>query len=83
MGIFISADGYKAYYDGQEKRHREDGPAFIYGRTKEYWVKGVLHRTDGPAVFRAEKKGISMPEVIEYWIEGIQLTKKEFEKKYG
>jgi len=32
------------------KLHRTDGPAYIYGDFHEWYLNGKRHRTDGPAV---------------------------------
>ena len=47
----LEDDGTIRYYLG-DLHHNPEGPAVIgfAGRHKEYWFKGLRHRTDGPAV---------------------------------
>ena len=44
--------GTKRYYKkGTTTLHREDGPAVEYNNgTKEWWINGLPHRIDGPAL---------------------------------
>ena len=51
----IEDDGTIRYYLG-DLHHNPEGPAVIgfAGRHKEYWFKGLRHRTDGPAVEYAD-----------------------------
>ena len=37
-------------YMVDNKRHREDGPAYITKLVKEWWQNGKLHRAIGPAI---------------------------------
>ena len=86
-GIFHRKDGpavssgwgYEAYYV-YGKPHRIGGPAIIWpnvhnGSTsrKEWWVDGVLHRDDGPAIIRSDG-------TKEWWANGkcIKKTKPNF-----
>ena len=56
------------------KKHRLNEPAVIYSKTQqEWWVDGKLHREDGPA--KIDKYGIKT-----YFIDGISLTKREFDE---
>src|ERR1700691_1630919 len=49
-GIVEYKNGIIVYYLNG-KRHREDGPAFIWGDgTVFYYLNGSLHREDGPAI---------------------------------
>lgn len=55
--------------------HNPNGPAIIYANGDKYWyLHGNLHNTNGPAVLL--KNGYE-----EYWIDGIQISKEEFNKK--
>lgn len=54
--------------------HRIDGPA-IRHKNNEYWFRdGKKHRLDGPAV-------ITGGGPKQYWIEGQQLSPKEYKKE--
>ena len=51
----IDLNGTTWYYNEQNQRHREDGPAIEWANgTKEWWVNGQRHREDGPAVEYAD-----------------------------
>jgi len=76
----VQPNGDREYWT-RGVRNRVDGAAFIYGKTREYWVDGKLHREDGPAMYRSPKKAIGMPAVTQYWIDGVQLTEKEFKSR--
>lgn len=72
-------DGNKEYFTNG-KRHRDNGPAFIWGDNYEYWVNGKLHRLDGPALFHASKKVLGIPEIYKYYINGQEYTKEDFKR---
>ena len=39
------------YYNKQDQRHREDGPAIEYSNGTKYWyINGYYHKTAGPAI---------------------------------
>jgi hypothetical protein len=80
------------HYDNNNNKHRDNGPAEIsispYTSTVTFnWYKhGKLHRTNGPAVVRKNK---NTPEIngtgyfsSQYWINGVQYTKEEYEKYF-
>lgn len=64
------ADGKIEYYDSAERVlgiHRECGPAIIFPSGDMWYVqRGNLHRTDGPAIVRAD--GTS-----EFWVDGVKV----------
>lgn len=59
------------YYDKSGKLHRENGPALDYwnGR-KEWFLNGVRHRIDGPALYFEGFDG----NYNEWWINGVRLS---------
>jgi hypothetical protein len=70
------------YKNGQ--RHRENGPAVIYGDTQVWFRYGKRHRVDGPAVIYNGTE--------EYWIDDVkqlnpndvkELTVADIEKLLG
>ena len=68
--IKINERGSKYWYKNG-KLHRLDGPAVEYINGDKIWYKNdELHNIYGPAVL---ENGIE-----EYWIEGKQLSEKEF-----
>ena len=61
------------YKNNTNIMHNPYGPAFISKHGyKEYWIENKLHRLDGPARVYEE-------HIKEYWLNGIELTKEEFE----
>jgi hypothetical protein len=46
-------------------RHRDNGPAVEFNKSKSWWCNGKLHREDGPAVEHSD--GLK-----EWWIHGIR-----------
>ena len=63
--IETGPDGTVRHYNSSGKLHRIGGPAAIFADGTEIWYQnGVLHRTDGPAVFDPQ----SLAE--EYWVNG-------------
>lgn len=72
-----------AYYVDEEKSteldysrilHRENGPAVIIKRHREeYWINGIQHRWDGPAVINYGLGGVN-----QYFINGMQISSKMF-----
>jgi hypothetical protein len=72
-------NGRSSYYqDGL--LHREDGPAIVDRVAGiEFWYsKGKRHRADGPAYIRSDDFG--SPIASEYWINGKNYSKSEFDK---
>jgi len=54
--------------------HREDGPAVIslnlkHRQHREWWIEGLLHRTDGPAIEYDNGD-------YAWYIEGVYLSRK-------
>ena len=60
------------WYDENNKLHRDNGPALIGPKSKEYYQHGNLHNTSGPA------KELSNEEK-EYWLYGKPLSPEEWE----
>jgi hypothetical protein len=60
--------------------HRDNGPAMIgVGKSFEHWYKnGKLHREDGPAIKAPEIKGFYRDPGEQWWLDGTQVTKEEF-----
>jgi len=55
-------------------KHNPYAPAYIdLAGYKVYYIEGKIHRLDGPAVMWANGEE-------EYWINGEELSKEEFEK---
>ena len=71
-GHYIRKNGSQEWWLN-DKFHRIDGPAIIYGDYQEWWLNGKLHRLDGPAIIYGDYQ--------EWWIEDKQYTKEEFDKK--
>ena len=67
--------GEEWFYQGL--LHREGGPAILYGLHQEWYKHGKRHRLNGPALETTEDTEICMR--YEWWIEGIQYTKEEFQ----
>jgi hypothetical protein len=44
------------YKNEKGEYHREDGPAYINGDKKVWYINGKLHREDGPAFIDGDKK---------------------------
>lgn len=44
--------GYYTEIHNRERRHREDGPAYVgkFGLALSYWTHGKKNRLDGPAI---------------------------------
>lgn len=68
----IDKDGTQKWYQWG-KLHRTDGPAIVQTKTHKHWFKnGLRHRENGPALIIYGRK---------FWyINGIELSKQEFEK---
>ena len=46
------------YYNEYKLQHNEKGPAVEwYDGDKEWWINGMYHRTDGPAIESAAATG--------------------------
>jgi hypothetical protein len=59
--FFEQENGTKEYYRWDGKLSKENGPAVVYANGDvEYWLFGIRHRTDGPAVVYGDKQ---------YWFE--------------
>ena len=66
--------GTKCWYDSNEMKHREDGPAFINTDYKAWWKHGKMHREDGPAIEWAAGDKF-------YYLEDIYYTEEEYWEK--
>jgi hypothetical protein len=71
------ADGNKEYFI-HGVYHREDGPSYIWSDSYEYRVNGKLHNLHGLARHWSRKRIIGMLEVNEYWINGVKMSKEEW-----
>lgn len=72
----IWADGDEEWWF-DDKLHRVDGPAVKLIDGHESWCKnGLLHRLDGPAIIGNKNNGYK-----EWWIDGVEYTKRQFDKK--
>ena len=86
----IEDDDTIHYYPG-DLHHNPEGPAVVAfeGRQMEYWLKGLRHRIDGPAIEyldgdyeyweNGQRHHLNGPAkridgVIEYWIDGRQYA---------
>lgn len=70
---------YIEYFDEKGYLHRKDGPAWtskVTGRI-EWWIHGVRHRLDGPAIIDPRH------DIETYWVNGKQFSKEEFDKHFG
>lgn len=79
--VNVDNDNCVEYRTEDGSLHRRDGPAYQttkYGiAIEEWWTKGVLHRTSGPAIVRNDPDGRSFKE---WWIDGKPISKSEFDK---
>lgn len=76
--VFDNRGKSHEWNDSEGKLHRVDGPANIYvGVFEEWYQHGVLHRTDGPAAIYFDSRTIS------YWVNGKQLSRKEYLKHFS
>ena len=67
-------NGYKAWLQNG-KFHRINGPAIEWPDGTKFWYQnGKLHCLDGPAAEYSYGE-------VNYWIEGVQLTEKEFNER--
>ena len=66
----IEPDGTKSWRNKEGQLHRDDGPAIIRDRRKEYYKNGERHREDGPAVIYTSGKK-------EYWKHGIFIYRQD------
>jgi hypothetical protein len=74
----VDGDGNVYYYDYFGQLHRTDGPAIEYANEDKSWyMHGVHHRTDGPAIIWGDTGR------KEWWVNGVELTEKQFNSKYG
>ena len=46
----------EVYKNKKGQYHLDDGPAYIYGECKIWFINGKKHREDGPAVINGDKK---------------------------
>jgi hypothetical protein len=89
----IEDDGTIRYYLG-DLHHNPEGPAVIgfAGRHKEYWIKGLRHRIDGPAIeyldgdyeyweegrlHNLQGPAKCIDGVVEYWIDGRKYANED------
>lgn len=62
---------YNAWYDGDHRYHRDDGPALVLCDGSQYWYRhGSWHRTDGPAI-------IDPSTGNSWYVNGIPITTDE------
>ena len=60
----VDIDGSLEYYLGDDL-HNVDGPAVVNGRHQEWWIHGLRHRDNGPAVEYSDGSQ-------EYWLYGMK-----------
>lgn len=73
-GPAMYGGGPDEVYFFQGQLHRDDGPAIVSSQVNIWYVRGILHRTDGPAIECANGGN-------EWHVDGLQLTKEEFEQR--
>ena len=63
---------YKIMPEGNVVPHRIGGPAVIYTKSKkeQYFVNGIRHREDGPAIVT--------PTIKSYYIKGVPYNKNVY-----
>ena len=70
MFEIIRRNDYVMYYLNN-RRHKEDGPATIWGDGDvRYYLNGKLHRTNGPAIIWGNGH-------VMYFLNGFGLTKDQ------
>jgi len=75
---------YYICYRLNGKRHRTDGPAYIFYKSdgslgsEAYYLNDKYHRTDGPAIICYNRNGQVSCE--EYYLNDKFLSQKEFDK---
>lgn len=68
----LKSNGHFEYRDSAARHHRLTGPAFFYGTTYHWLRNGVTHRSDGPAVYKADGTPVA------WYLNGVHLTEAEF-----
>ena len=69
--VEVDKFGTRRYYNRAGQRHREEGPAVEWAAGSEWYINGVLHRVDGPAVIRCSG-------TREWWINGTKYNKHDY-----
>lgn len=73
----IDKIGNKFWYKHGNKHRCDDKPACIYiDHCKEWYINGLRHRESAAAVFKNTNH-------YEFWLDGKQVTKEKFNKKYS
>jgi len=78
----IKYDDGLEYYNQQDQRHREDGPAVIWYYKdgsidcEDYFINDQYHREDGPEYIRYKKDGSIRWEV--HALYGMYITNEHF-----
>jgi hypothetical protein len=68
-------DSKTEWYNLNDERHREDGPAIEFADGDKYWyINGERHREDGPAIEFADGDK-------SWYINGQRLTETEFNQR--
>lgn len=77
------ANGTWAYFQNGVPHRDGDEPAVITKRSLEWFVRGVRHRTTGPAmiIFRSSRNGEIESE--RYFVEGRELVLADFQAQFG
>jgi len=75
------------YLEGTDTLHNPDGPAYIESyhddssELKKWYIKGNLHRLNGPAVIDDIFKTENDESILEWWLEGKKYSENEYKKK--
>lgn len=71
--VKVYENGRVDWLNKKGQPHRNGGlPAVEFGKHQEYWVNGRLHRDVGPAIILESGN-------VQYWKNGKEITKGEFE----
>lgn len=70
----MAPHGTTSYIDGHGRLHREDGPAYVMDGFAHWYLNGLLHCTQGPAVYHGEGRNYRR-----WYVHGRQLTEREFD----
>jgi hypothetical protein len=73
--VTVSDKGTKSWYNENDKRHREDGPAIEFANGTKFWfINDKLHRENGPAFEYSDGSK-------SWWLNDKELTEEEFNNR--
>lgn len=82
-GKYIDSNGTQIWHKDGERRHRDDGPSWIFTDGLQMWcTDGGRHREDGPAIIYADGTQVWIKNGLVHREDGPAVTHSRGTEEY-